>query len=91
MSDEIKADETDERRLLLAHGLLSCIAARVFSGIPVEDDRREPARDAELIDMLRRTFRQRSPHVDVSDDRALGRAIEDLAITFHDEAQPGVR
>ncbi len=34
MSDEIKADETDERRLLLAHGLLSCIAARVFSGIP---------------------------------------------------------
>ena len=72
---------------LLTYGLLSCVAAKIFSGIPVEGDKRLPSRDAELIDMLRRTFRERNPAVDVSDDKALGRAIEDLAIEFRDQAQ----
>lgn len=67
--------------LVLAHGLASDVAATIFAG----------KLDPRLMEMLRRTFRSRSFELDVSDDIALGGAIEDLAMKFSDQAQPGVR
>lgn len=87
MGNLTNAGHESDDNLLLTYGLLSCLAAKILSGIPVEGDKRLPSRDAELIDMLRQTFRERNPAVDVSDDKALGRAIEDLAIEFRDQAQ----
>jgi hypothetical protein len=59
----------------LTHGLLSAVAATIFAG----------ALDPQLTEMLRETLRTRMPAVDVSDDVALGRAMEDLAIRFRDQ------
>jgi hypothetical protein len=61
----------------LAHGLLSDVAAAVFSG----------TLDAQVTEMFRETFRKGMPGVDVSDDLALGRAIEDLALRFRVQGQ----
>ena len=85
---DVKGTSADD---LLVHGLLSCLAAKVYSGIPVEGDRRAPSRDEALIDMLHKVFRRRNPSLDLSDDRALGVAIEDLAIQFRDRAQSADR
>ncbi|HET6918741.1 MAG TPA: hypothetical protein VFI46_04660 [Jiangellaceae bacterium] len=62
---------------LLTHGLLSAVGAAVNAG----------ALDPQLTEMLRGHFRRRTPTVDVADDLALGRAIEDLAIRFRVRGQ----
>jgi hypothetical protein len=70
--NQMPDDSSDSR---LTHGLLSAVASALFAG----------ALDAQLTEMLRETFRTRMPAVDVSDDVALGRAVENLAIRFRDQ------
>ena len=75
---------------LLTHGLLSAIGAFIFSGVPHPEDR-EPRVESQireqLVENLREIFRARMPAADVSDDVALGRAVEDLAIRFRIRGQ----
>ena len=74
--NDVPDDSSDSR---LTHGLLSAVGSALFAG----------ALDAQLTEMLRETFRTRMPAVDISDDVALGRAIEDLAIRFRDQLYSG--
>ena len=75
---------------LLVFGLLASIAAGIYAGLPHPDDRRPPESvvDEQLLEHLRGAFRRHRPSVDVSEDVALGRAIEALAVSFRDRAQP---
>lgn len=70
--DEVSETSSDSR---LAHGLLSAVASALFAG----------TLDVQLTEMLREAFRTRMPAAYVTDDVALGRAVEDLAIRFRDQ------
>ena len=82
---ETRADDD-----LLVFRLLAIIAGGIYAGLPHPDDRRPPKSvvDEQLMEHLRGAFRRHRPDVDVSEDVDLGRAIEALAVSFRDRAQP---
>jgi hypothetical protein len=62
----------------LAFRLLSSVAAASYAN----------ALDGQLTQMLREAFADSGERVDVTDNRSLGEAIENLAIVFRDYAWP---
>ena len=75
---------------LLVFRLLASIAGGIYAGLPHPEDRRPPKRvvSEQLMDHLRGAFLRHRPDVDVSEDVELARAIEALAGSFRDRAEP---
>jgi hypothetical protein len=66
------------------------VGAFIFSGVPHPEDRERRVESQireQLLESFRDIFRARMPAADVSDDLALGRAVEDLAIRFRIRGQ----
>lgn len=75
MDDWTPAESDDQ----LVTGLLNIVSAHVYSRIPHPEPRPDEGWPEAFCNDLRHVFSKHRPDVDVTEDVALGRAIEALA------------